>query len=131
MLCRSFTEYSYFWAGVNDEYGPLGFFFTSSPSLSAARTFALAEVIVIDGISSLKGPEGSGKSCFCFTGRKYFKMDILHLMVPGWSLRTSKFFIWILEHCTKFKDEFGGVKYWQMPFNSPKFSPAKILHYTV
>jgi len=31
-------------------------------------------------------------------------------------------------------DKFGWVKYWQMAFNlpnSPKFSPATILHYTV
>ena len=27
--------------------------------------------------------------------------------------------------------EFGGVKYWQMVFNLPKFSPTKILRYTV
>ena len=27
--------------------------------------------------------------------------------------------------------EFGGVKYWRMVFGSPKFSPAKILRYTV
>ena len=36
----------------------------------------LAEAMaVIDGYSSLKGPEGLGKFCFCFT-RKYFKMYI-------------------------------------------------------
>jgi len=35
---------------------------------------------------------------------------------------------------TKNGDKFGRVKYWQMTFsspNSPKFSPATILHYTV
>ena len=28
-------------------------------------------------------------------------------------------------------DKFGWVKYWQMIYNSPKFSPARILRYTV
>jgi len=35
---------------------------------------------------------------------------------------------------TKNGDKFGWVKYWRMTFNSsntPKFSPARILHYTV
>jgi len=35
---------------------------------------------------------------------------------------------------TKNGDKFGWVKYWQMTFNSPnlpKFSPARILRYTV
>jgi len=32
---------------------------------------------------------------------------------------------------TKNGDKFGWVKYWQMTFNLPKFSPATILCYTV
>jgi len=32
---------------------------------------------------------------------------------------------------TKNGDKFGWVKYWQMTFNSPKFSRATILRYTV
>jgi len=36
-----------------------------------------------------------------------------------------------VESFTKNGDKFGWVKYWRMTFNSPKFSPATILHYTV
>jgi len=36
-----------------------------------------------------------------------------------------------VESFTKNKDKFGWVKYWRMTFNSPKFSPMTILHYTV
>jgi len=52
---------SYFWAGINDKYGPHDLFFFSSFSLSASRTFTLAEAIAVNGIYSLKGLEGLGK----------------------------------------------------------------------
>ena len=55
-------------------------------------SLTLAEAISVDGISSLKG-EGSPKSCFCFTGQKYFKMDIL----PDLFLTRTQKFIQILE----------------------------------
>ena len=52
---------SYFWAGVNDKYGPRDLFFFYSFSSSASRTFALAKVIAINGICLFKETEGSGK----------------------------------------------------------------------
>jgi len=36
-----------------------------------------------------------------------------------------------VEIFTKNGDKFGWVKYWQMTFNLPKFSPTRILHYMV
>jgi len=36
-----------------------------------------------------------------------------------------------VESFTKNGDKFGWVKYWRMTFNSPKFSPTRILRYMV
>ena len=36
-----------------------------------------------------------------------------------------------VERFTTNGDKFGWAKYWRMKFNSPKFSPTTLLHYTV
>jgi len=50
-------------------------------------------------------------------------LQFLLTHVPTFYLEVKSF--------TKNGDKFGWVKYWQMTFNSPKFSPTGILRYTV
>jgi len=67
-------------------------------------------------------PEGSNFASASVKGWRYFKIDIF---VPEFTPQISTH---------KNGDKSGWVKYWQMTFNSPnspKFSPATILLYTV
>jgi len=46
--------------------------------------FTFAAAVAVDSTVSLNGPLGSGRSGFCFTGWKYFKIyiDMEHVFVP-------------------------------------------------
>ena len=64
-----------------------------------------------------------------FGGVKLWRIDRFRVLVGG---NVGEFTI--VNIATLVNLEFGGVKYWRMVFgspNKPKFSPAKILRYTV
>jgi len=51
--------------------------------------------------------------------------------IPPISTHACANFLFRSREFYKNGDKFGWVKYWQMTFNLPKFSPATILYYTV
>ena len=119
---------SYFCTGVRNEFVPdrPGLHF-SQPFNSTSLTFTFASTIAAGGTVFLNGALGSGRSGFSLKGRKYFKIDIApaHFFpVNVFGNRLS----------AVFKCKFGWVKLWRIASdspNSPKFSPATVLHYTV
>ena len=83
---------------------------------SASQTLVFAEDIAEEGTILLRGPLGSSKSGFFY-----------NTLVAPFPTHTCTHFL-------RFYQGFGCVKYWQMEINlpnSPKFSPARILRYTI
>ena len=111
---------SNFCAGVKNEYvlrARLALFFNST-----SLTFTFASTIAVGGTVSLNGPLGSGRFGFSLKGLKYLKIDTVHSCPVN---------ILVINYPHFLKCKFGWVKLWRIASNSPKFSPAIVLHYTV
>ena len=79
--------------------------------------------------------EGSNFALVSAEGQRYFKIDICAPeFTPQVSTHAHVNFLSGSREFYKNGGKFGWIKYWQMTFNSPnspKFSPATILRYTV